>query len=74
MNKYSSILDELLRSIEKRRGEKPTELANRYKSATEEGMCREGICQILVGETWKVRWKIFCLYPELVIPYFNRIR
>ena len=74
MKKYADILDQLLRSIEKRDGRNPSVVADQYKVATENGMCREGICQILSDEPLGVRLKMFCLYPELIISYLCRIR
>ncbi len=74
MKKYADILDRLLRSIEKRDGRKPTAVADEYKSPTNEGMCREGICQILADEKWSVRYLMLFRFPYLIIPYLFRVR
>ena len=72
--KYADVLDTLLRAIEKRDGRKPTELAEKYKAATQEGMQREGIVQILSDEPFSFRWRMLFLYPELIIPYLCRVK
>lgn len=74
MKKYADILDRLLRSIEKRDSRKPTVVADQYKSPTNEGMCREGICQILADERWSVRYLMLLRFPYLIIPYLFRVR
>lgn len=74
MKKYADILDLLLRSIEKRDGRKPTEVADKYKSPTNEGMCREGVCQILADEPRSVRYPMLLRFPYLIVPYLFRIR
>ena len=74
MKKYADILDRLLRSIEKRDGRKPDKVADEYKSPTNEGMCREGICQILADEPWNVRYIMLIRFPYLIIPYMFRVR
>jgi hypothetical protein len=74
MNSYDSILNELLRSIKERDGKKFKGLAATHKPLTEEGMLREGICQILAGETFWFRWSILIHHPKLILPYLIRIR
>jgi len=74
MNTYSDILDQLLRSIEKRDGRKPTEVAEKYEHVTNEGVCREGICQILADEKWSARWLILLRFPKVIVPYLFRVR
>lgn len=74
MKTYENILDSLLRSIEKRDGREPASVANGHKFATGEGMCREGICQILATEPRWIRWKTLFRYPQLILPYLIRIR
>ena len=74
MRTYAGILDQLLRSIEKRDGTSPKATAEMHVVATQEGMAREGIVQVLSNEPWKVRVKMLVLYPELVVPYLFRIR
>lgn len=74
MKTYEDILDSLLRSIEKRDGRVPALVADKHKFATGEGMCREGICQVLAAEPWRIRWKTLFRYPQLILPYLIRIR
>ena len=74
MKTYEDILDSLLRSIEKRDGREPTLVAANHKFATQEGMCREGICQVLAAEPRWIRWKTLLRYPQLILPYLIRIR
>lgn len=74
MKTYADILDHLLHSIEKRDGRKTTEVADQYKSPTNEGMCREGICQILADEKRSVRYTMLFRFPNLIVPYLFRIR
>mgnify|MGYP001565440961 FL=1 len=68
------MLDILLRVIEKRDGRKPTAVADKYKPPTNEGMYREGICQILADEKWSVRYTMLFRFPCLIVPYLFRVR
>ena len=74
MKNYADILDRLLRSIEKRDGRNPQAIADKYKPPVNEGMCREGICQILADEKWSVRCLMLLRFPYLIIPYLFRVR
>ncbi len=71
---YADMLDRLLRSIEKRDGRKPIAVADKYKSLTDEGMCREGTCQILADEKWSIRYSMLIRFPYLIFPYLFRVR
>ncbi len=72
--KYKTILDDMLRSIEQRDGLMPQSVASLHKEAVEEGMCREGILQILASERFSRRVRFLWLYPELIVPYLCRIK
>ena len=74
MKTYADILDSLLRSIEERDGQEPASIADKHKFTIGEGMCREGICQILAAEPRWIRWKTLFHYPRLILPYLIRIR
>jgi hypothetical protein len=72
--KFEQILDSTLRAIEKRDGRSPQLIADACREAVEEGKYREAICQILADERFACRLKFLLLYPELIVPYFTRIK
>lgn len=75
MNSYEVILNELIRSIKERDGEKfNEELGVEHRSLTLEGMVREGICQILANENFWFRWNTLIHHPKLIVPYLFRIK
>jgi hypothetical protein len=75
VGKYDSVLQALLNSITKRDGVDSVRiLQGRLKCKIQEGMHREAICQILAKETAPHRNRFLVLHPELIIPYFIRLK
>jgi len=72
--KYQAILDSMMTSIEKRDNLSRKEVTARYEDAAQAGMHREAILYILADQTFRRRIAFFCLYPELIIPYFFRVK
>ena len=72
--KHKKILDSMLQSIEKRDGRKPQNVADEHATEVNEGMYREATLQIIASEPFKNKFRLLILYPELIIPYFFRIR
>jgi hypothetical protein len=72
--RFQRRLDSTLQAIEGRDGRSQQLIADSNGDAAQEGMYREAICQILANERFSRRFRFLLLYPEIIVPYFVRIK
>jgi len=74
-HKYDAVLQALIDAIKAREGDvRLIELHAMLKARIKEGTHREAIVQMIAEDSFLHRIRFLALYPELIVPYFNRIK